>query len=142
MSFLIASQITLWIGLLTLGVVCIALARQIGVLHQRIAPAGALSLPQPLKPGDLTPEMQLSALDGSTVKIGGVRGGRSQLLLFLLLIPRFWQRGVAVTYYLQNMVEPIPVQLFTPAPVVAQVVVVEPAALPVIPGAPPEPQAL
>jgi hypothetical protein len=66
----------------------------------------------------------------------------SQLLLFLLLIPRFWQRGVAVTYYLQNMVEPIPVQLFTPAPVVAQVVVVEPAALPVIPGAPPEPQAL
>ena len=83
MSFLIASQITLWIGLLTLGVVCIALARQIGVLHQRIAPAGALSLPQPLKPGDLTPEMQLSALDGSTVKIGGVRGGRSQLLLFL-----------------------------------------------------------
>ena len=81
MSFLIASQITLWIGLLTLGVVCIALARQIGVLHQRIAPAGALSLPQPLKLGDLTPEMQLSALDGSTVKIGGVRGGRSQLLL-------------------------------------------------------------
>jgi methylamine dehydrogenase accessory protein MauD len=83
MSFLIASQITLWIGLLTLGVVCIALARQIGVLHQRIAPAGALSLPQPLKLGDLTPEMQLSALDGSTVQIGGVRGGRSQLLLFL-----------------------------------------------------------
>ena len=83
MSFLIASQIALWIGLLTLGVVCIALARQIGVLHQRIAPAGALSLPQPLKLGDLTPEMQLSALDGSTVKIGGVRGGRSQLLLFL-----------------------------------------------------------
>jgi methylamine dehydrogenase accessory protein MauD len=83
MSFLIASQIVLWIGLLALGVVCMALARQIGVLHQRIAPAGALSLPQPLKLGDLTPEMQLTSLDGSTVKIGGVRGGRSQLLLFL-----------------------------------------------------------
>jgi len=38
----------------------------------------------------------------------------SQLLLLLLLIPRFWQRGVAVTYYLQNMVEPIPVQSFAP----------------------------
>jgi len=36
------------------------------------------------------------------------------LLLLLLLIPRFWQRGVAVTYYLQNMVEPIPVQSFAP----------------------------
>jgi methylamine dehydrogenase accessory protein MauD len=82
MSFLIASQIALWIGLLVLGVVCMALARQIGVLHQRIAPAGALSLRQPLKVGDSTPEMTLTALDGSTVQIGG-RAGRSQLLLFL-----------------------------------------------------------
>jgi len=83
MSFLIASQIVLWIGLLVLGVVCMALARQIGVLHQRIAPAGALSLRQPLKPGDATPEMALPGLDGAVVKIGGVRGGRSQLLLFV-----------------------------------------------------------
>ena len=82
MSFLIASQIALWIGLLVLGVVCMALARQIGVLHQRIAPAGALSLRQPLKIGDPTPEMTLTALDGSTVQIGG-RAGRAQLLLFL-----------------------------------------------------------
>lgn len=83
MSFLIASQIVLWVGLLTLGVVCMALARQIGVLHQRIAPAGALSLKQPLKVGDPTPQMTLTALDGSEVQIGGVRGGRSQLLLFV-----------------------------------------------------------
>jgi len=41
----------------------------------------------------------------------------SQLTLLLLLIPRFWQRGVAVTYYLQNMVEPIGVQSFTPVSV-------------------------
>jgi methylamine dehydrogenase accessory protein MauD len=83
MSFLVASQIMLWTGLLVLAVVCMALARQIGVLHQRIAPAGALSLPQPLKLGDPTPELALPGLDGATVKIGGVRGGRSQLLLFL-----------------------------------------------------------
>jgi methylamine dehydrogenase accessory protein MauD len=83
MSFLVASQIMLWTGLLVLGVVCMALARQIGVLHQRIAPAGALSLPQPLKLGDPTPQLELPALDGAAVKIGGVRGGRSQLLLFL-----------------------------------------------------------
>ncbi len=83
MSFLIASQIVLWIGLLVLGVVCMALARQIGVLHQRIAPAGALALRQPLKSGDATPQMALPGLDGSVVQIGGVRGGRSQLLLFL-----------------------------------------------------------
>lgn len=83
MSFLIASQIALWTGLMLLGVVCMALARQIGVLHQRIAPAGALSLRQPLKIGDATPVMSLTSLDGSPVQIGGQRGGRSQLLLFL-----------------------------------------------------------
>jgi hypothetical protein len=63
----------------------------------------------------------------------------SQLTLLLLLIPRFWQRGVAVTYYLQNMVEPIAVQAFAPVTVVAPVVN-EPASAPVIPSAPPETQ--
>ena len=83
MSFLIASQIISWIALLVLGVVCIALARQIGVLHQRIAPAGALSLPQPLKVGDLAPQLTLPALDGATVILGGPRSGRGQLVLFV-----------------------------------------------------------
>lgn len=63
----------------------------------------------------------------------------SQLTLLLLLIPRFWQRGAAVTYYLQNMVEPIAVQVFKPAPV-AVPVVVEPVSPPIIPNPPPEPQ--
>ena len=58
----------------------------------------------------------------------------SQLMLLLLLIPRFWQRGVAVSYYLQNMVEPIAwSKPFTPAPVVAPVVN-DPAPAPVTPG--------
>src|ERR1700692_4355857 len=74
----------LWIGLLLLGAVCMPLAPQIGVLHQRIAPAGALSLRQPLKLGDLTPELVLPGLDGSQVKIGGVGGGGGQLVLVLL----------------------------------------------------------
>jgi hypothetical protein len=53
----------------------------------------------------------------------------SQLTLLLLLIPRFWQRGVAVTYYLQNMVEPIAVvESFTSVAMMA-------------PGVPPETQA-
>jgi hypothetical protein len=63
----------------------------------------------------------------------------SQLMLLLLLIPRFWQRGVAVSYYLQSMVEPVVIQPITPAPVAAPVVS-EPAATPIIPGPPPEPQ--
>jgi methylamine dehydrogenase accessory protein MauD len=82
-SFLIASQIALWAAVLALGIVCAALARQIGVLHQRIAPAGALALRQPLKLGEPVPEMSLTALDGAAVRVGGARGGRSQLLLFV-----------------------------------------------------------
>jgi methylamine dehydrogenase accessory protein MauD len=82
-SFLIASQIALWVAVLALGVVCMALARQVGVLHQRIAPAGALALRQPLKLGEPVPEMSLTALDGAAVRIGGARGGRSQLVLFV-----------------------------------------------------------
>ncbi|HMK86045.1 MAG TPA: redoxin domain-containing protein [Steroidobacteraceae bacterium] len=83
MSLVIASEVALWIAVLVLSVVCIALARQVGVLHQRLAPAGALALSQPLKLGEAAPEMNLIALDGSAVKIGGVRGGRSQMLLFI-----------------------------------------------------------
>jgi hypothetical protein len=64
----------------------------------------------------------------------------SQLTLLLLLIPRFWQRGVAVSYYLQNMVQPIAVvETFTAVTVVAPVVS-EPVAGPVIPIPPPETQ--
>ena len=58
--------------------------------------------------------------------------------MLLLLIPRFWQRGVAVSYYMQNMVEPITVQPFAPPSPVAPVLI-QPVAAPVIPSAPPEP---
>jgi methylamine dehydrogenase accessory protein MauD len=81
-NFVVASQILLWLGLLVLGLVCLVLARQIGVLHQRLAPVGALALPQRLKVGDPAPQLSLIGLDGSVIDIGGVRG-RSQLLLFL-----------------------------------------------------------
>jgi hypothetical protein len=68
----------------------------------------------------------------------------SQLTLLLLLIPRFWQRGVAVSYYLQSMVQPVAVQSFAPAPVIAESViapaVADPAAPSIIPIPPPEPQ--
>ena len=84
MSFVIASQIVLWIAVLGLGLLCLALARQIGVLHQRLAPAGALALQrQALKVGDPAPQFALPTLGGGEVRIGGAPAGRSQLLLFV-----------------------------------------------------------
>jgi len=82
-TFIIVSQFLLWTAVLVLGLVCIVLARQVGILHQRIAPAGALALKQPLKIGAPVPVMTLVGLDGARVDIGGARDGRSQLLLFL-----------------------------------------------------------
>ena len=79
----LASQIFLWIAVGVLGVLVAALARQVGVLHERIAPAGALTLHQKLNTGDKAPEMTLSSLDGAEVRIAGRRQGRSQLLFFL-----------------------------------------------------------
>jgi len=67
----------------------------------------------------------------------------SQLTLLFLLIPRFWQRGAAVSYWQQWMlvpvatVEPIEAQ---PQPIVPQVTVdVVPDPAPVIPDLPPTP---
>ena len=82
-TLFLASQILLWISVGVMGVLVAALARQVGVLHERIAPAGALTLHQKLNTGDKAPEMLASKLDGGTVEIGGARDGRSQLLFFL-----------------------------------------------------------
>jgi hypothetical protein len=61
----------------------------------------------------------------------------SQLTLFFLLIPRFWQRGVAVAYYKQRMVAPVFVaEPLAPQPMPAPVVI-EPAASPLLPNIPP-----
>jgi hypothetical protein len=65
----------------------------------------------------------------------------SQLTLLLLLIPRFWQRGVAVSYWQQRMLVPVATvepQQLAPQPIAPQVTVdVVPDPAPVIPDLPP-----
>ena len=78
---LIISQIVLGVLVLALAVVCFALARQIGVLYERIAPAGALAINQRLKTGDAAPSLALTSIDGRAVAVGAA--GRSQLFFFL-----------------------------------------------------------
>jgi methylamine dehydrogenase accessory protein MauD len=58
--------------------------RQVGVLHERIAPVGALMLAKGLKIGELAPSVPVADLAGKPVPIGGVRAdGRTQLLMFV-----------------------------------------------------------
>jgi len=82
MDWLVVSNIVLWIGFLAMVVVNLALARQIGVLYERVAPAGALMMNQKLEVGSPAPEMALPDLDDGIVDVGKVEG-RSQLVFFL-----------------------------------------------------------
>lgn len=79
---LIVSNIALWVVALVLVVVVLALARQIGILYERVAPMGALMMDQGPKVGEAAPTFALESLGGGSVTLGGA-SGRSQLLFFL-----------------------------------------------------------
>ena len=81
-NLLAISNVALWIVMLGLGLLVFALSRQLGVLYDRVAPAGALMVNQLLAVGDPAPVITAPALDGTMVSIGGERG-RSHLLFFL-----------------------------------------------------------
>jgi len=79
---ILTSQILLWAAVAILGVLVAALARQVGILHERIAPAGALTLHQSVAVGEIPTSLELKTLGGGSVVIGGPRKQRSQLIFF------------------------------------------------------------
>ena len=84
MSALAISNIVLWVIVASLLVVVLALMRQLGVLHERIAPVGALMLNRGLAVGDKAPVLEVPDLNGATMRIGESRAdGKSLLLLFV-----------------------------------------------------------
>ena len=81
---LLISNALLWIAVLALAAVVVALVRQIGVLHERLAPAGALSLASGAKVGVAAPVVTTDDLDGVAHAVGApVSDGRDTLLFFL-----------------------------------------------------------
>jgi methylamine dehydrogenase accessory protein MauD len=82
MTVLIVSQILSWIVILGLGLALLALARQIGVLHVRLAPAGALLSGKGPVVGEPAPVLDAVSLDGASIAIGKPQT-RNQLLLFV-----------------------------------------------------------
>ena len=82
LTLLIVSQILSWIVILGLGLALVALARQVGVLHMRVAPAGALVTGKGPTIGEAAPVMEAVTLDGAALAIGKPTG-RKQLLLFV-----------------------------------------------------------
>jgi methylamine dehydrogenase accessory protein MauD len=79
MSVMVA---VLWVMVIGLGIAVFALARQVGILFERVAPMGALIIDAGPKIGSPSPSFQLQTLSGAQVAIGVVRQ-RSTLLFFL-----------------------------------------------------------
>jgi methylamine dehydrogenase accessory protein MauD len=78
------SNVVLWIVVLALLVVVLALTRQIGLLHERIAPAGALMINRGLTVGERVPVVDVLDLNGTALRLGAERAdGLSTLVLFL-----------------------------------------------------------
>jgi methylamine dehydrogenase accessory protein MauD len=60
----------LWAVVLVLSVAVLALARQIGVLHERLQPVGALQISRGLKTGEAAPVVTVTDLQGGERKLG------------------------------------------------------------------------
>jgi len=84
MTPLAISVIVLWVVVLCLLAVVLALTRQLGVLHERIAPVGALMLNRGLAVGEPAPAIDVVDLHGANLRLGAPRtDGKSTLLLFV-----------------------------------------------------------
>jgi methylamine dehydrogenase accessory protein MauD len=84
MTALAISNIVLWLVVICLVLVLLALTRQLGVLHERIAPAGALMINRGPAIGEVVPALEVVDLAGRELRIGAARAdGRSTLILFV-----------------------------------------------------------
>jgi methylamine dehydrogenase accessory protein MauD len=78
----LASYVVLWLLVVVLSVVVVALARQVGTLHLRLGPRGALEVDDEGPALGEAPEaVSTIDLDGRDVVVGGP--GEPQLLLFV-----------------------------------------------------------
>jgi methylamine dehydrogenase accessory protein MauD len=81
LPYIVVLQLLLTLGL---AVLVFGLARQVGILHERVAPMGALASDQGLAVGEMSPHLPVTTLAGDRLVLGGASPhGRSRLLLFV-----------------------------------------------------------
>lgn len=81
---LLISYAILWALVIVLSLMVFALARQVGVLHERVAPAGALMPTSGPKVGEMSDVMSVTDLNGNAVSIGGADSQElATLILFI-----------------------------------------------------------
>lgn len=81
---LVVSNVLLWVAVVVLAAVVVALVRQIGVLHERVFPVGALVMPGGPKVGEAAPVVQATDLAGRALVLGGAAPDARQTLLFFV----------------------------------------------------------
>jgi len=84
LTALIVSNVILWILVLALLGVVLALLRQVGVLHERISPAGALVGREGPRAGEPAPVLEVHGWRGERLQIGGGSADGSDTLLFFV----------------------------------------------------------
>jgi methylamine dehydrogenase accessory protein MauD len=82
MDSLVIAVGLLWLLVIALAIMLFALARQIGVLFERVAPMGALVTDAGPKVGEAVRHFDLASLDGRKIVIGAA-SPRAQLVFFL-----------------------------------------------------------
>lgn len=84
LTALVISSIFAWVVILGLVIAILALARQVGVLHMRVAPAGALTTAGGPSVGAKSPAIPTKTIDGASVNVGGPAPGSAlRLLMFV-----------------------------------------------------------
>ena len=82
MDLMVFAVSSLWVLVIVLVVMMFALARQVGVLYERVAPAGALMINKQLKVGDPAPQAVVRSITGREIQVGQATD-KGQLLFFL-----------------------------------------------------------
>ena len=83
---LIISNVILWIVVVVLTTLLFAITRQVGILHERVAPAGALQPTSGPKIGEITEEIKATSLQGESIRLGGSR--QEEQASFILFISK------------------------------------------------------
>ncbi len=84
---LMVSNGILWLLVVVLAGVVVALTRQVGILHERIAPVGALAVAHGPAVGEAAPMLEADTLAGGSLSLGGTATGgaaTARTLLFFL----------------------------------------------------------
>jgi len=78
------SNALLWVAVLALGLVALALLRQVGLLSERVAPAGALVGAETPRVGEEGPVLEVETWRGERIRVGGEAPEAADTLLFFV----------------------------------------------------------